>query len=382
VRWNDKTITKAKKILSESRTIGDAARKLGVSYASLTTALCKVGIAPGDLLAQDPLERHAAAAEESKIRREHRELIERVKDAEARLAVRKALDTCKVPKIKRRELSSGLREGTAVALFSDVHCEERVEAGDTPTGNTYSLAVSDVRIGRFFAAVEWLIRKERTATTIRDVVCWLGGDLMSGQIHDENVETSELAPIPTLLWLYPRIVDGLRRLAEDPETENILVPCSYGNHGRDTKTCRFARGAHHSYEWGMYQRLADEFRDHPKIRVYTDTSEHQYVQVYDYSLHFHHGHRVNYGGGVGGITIPINKAVAQWDRVRRCDYHHFGHFHQYIDTGNVVVNGSVIGYNSYAMGIKASPEPPQQAFYVLDSKRGKTAKSPIWVAES
>jgi hypothetical protein len=43
------------------------------------------------------------------------------------------------------------------------------------------------------------------------------------------------------------------------------------------------------------------------------------------------------------------------------------------------VNGSVVGYNGYAMAIKATPEPPQQAFYILDSKRGKTCKSPIWV---
>jgi hypothetical protein len=33
------------------------------------------------------------------------------------------------------------------------------------------------------------------------------------------------------------------------------------------------------------------------------------------------------------------------------------------------------------MSIKATPEPPQQAFYLLDAKRGKTCKSPIWVRE-
>jgi hypothetical protein len=33
------------------------------------------------------------------------------------------------------------------------------------------------------------------------------------------------------------------------------------------------------------------------------------------------------------------------------------------------------------MEIRAPFEPPQQAFYVLDSKRGKTAKHPIWVGD-
>jgi hypothetical protein len=45
----------------------------------------------------------------------------------------------------------------------------------------------------------------------------------------------------------------------------------------------------------------------------------------------------------------------------------------------IQVNGSVIGFNAYAMSIKATPEPPQQFFHLLDSRRGKTAQCPIWV---
>lgn len=329
----------------------------------------------------DPVARAEAARGASALRREHAELVERVREADKRAAFSSALAACPLPPIPRRELRSGLREATAVALFSDVHCEERVLAGDTPIGNTYSLPIAAVRIGRFFSGVEWLIAKERHGTKIRDLVLWLGGDLMSGHIHEENLETSAAPPIQTMLWLYPRVVAGIDQLAADAGLVNISVVCSYGNHGRDTRRAMHATGAHHSYEWGMYQRLSDHYAKHPKVRVSADPSEHQYVKVYDYDLHFHHGHRVQYNGGSGGITIPLNKAVAAWDRVRRCDYHHFGHFHQYIDTGNIVVNGSVIGYNAYAMGIKAMPEAPAQAFYLLDSKRGKTAKSPVWVSE-
>jgi hypothetical protein len=131
----------------------------------------------------------------------------------------------------------------------------------------------------------------------------------------------------------------------------------------------------------MYCQIAQYFEDDPRVRVLADPSAHQYAKAYDFDLHFHHGDETSYHGGVGGITIPLNKAVAQWDIVRRCHYHHFGHWHQYTDTGRIVVNGSLIGYSAYAMAIKAAPEIPQQAFYLLDSKRGKTAKSPIWVSD-
>jgi len=185
-----------------------------------------------------------------------------------------------------------------------------------------------------------------------------------------------------MLWWRPRLVSGIDRLLADSKLERILIPCSYGNHGRSTHKPYRSLGAIHNYEWALYQFLALHYADEPRVKILADKSAHQYVHVYDWDLHFHHGDEANYQGGVGGITIPLNKAAAQWDLAAKCHYHHFGHWHQYIDTGRILVNGSVIGYNAYAMAIKATPEPPQQAFYLLDSKRGKTCKSPIWVRDS
>lgn len=289
-----------------------------------------------------------------------------------------------LPPIPRRELNSGLREAVSIAMLSDVHSEEIVHAHETPTGNVYNPEIADVSIARFFLGYQWLINFHRTAFRITDAGLWLGGDLMTGHIHEEMKETTATAPIETLLWLRPRVISGIDLLLSDPKLEHLHVWCSYGNHGRNTIKPYRARGAAHSYEWLLYQWLAGHYaeRGEKRVRFLADPTAHQYAQVYDYKLHFHHGDETNYQGGSGGITIPLNKAVAQWDIARRCDYHHFGHWHQYIDTGRIVVNGSVIGFNAYAMAIKATPEAPQQAFYLLDSKRGKTCKSPIWVRES
>lgn len=324
------------------------------------------------------IERRKQAARLKRLRSEHSDLADEVERLREVLKIQDVLAAAPLVPIKRTELKSGKREATAVAMLSDLHVEERVRKSDTPSGNVYNLRVAEKRLGRCFSGVEWLINLHREKWQINNLVLWLGGDLCSGQIHEENIETSAGTPITTLLWLYPRIKSGLQQLAKT--VERVDVPCSYGNHGRDTKMPRFTTGAEHSYEWGMYQRLADDFKG-TNVHVMANPSEHQYHSVYGKRLHFHHGHRVNYGGGVGGIMIPVNKAVAQWDKVMPSDIHHFGHFHQYIDAGNVVMNGSLIGFNGYAMGIKATPEPPQQAFYLLDSKRGKTCKSPIWVAE-
>ena len=86
-------------------------------------------------------------------------------------------------------------------------------------------------------------------------------------------------------------------------------------------------------------------------------------------------------GGIGGLSVPLLKAVTRWDLAVRADYHHIGHFHTYSDFGRVLVNGSLIGYGPFSQWIGASPEPPQQLTYMLDSKRGKCQVTPIWVGE-
>jgi len=304
------------------------------------------------------------------------------------LALRSSLDTLAamtsrpLKPVARRERASGMREATAVAGLSDVHCEEKVRLGETPVGNEYSLAIAGHSIRRFFEGYRWLIDLYRERFAIRDAVLWLGGDLMSGHIHEELKENTVSAPIETILWLRTHIRSGIDFLLEDEQLEMLHVPCSYGNHGRSTAKSYRALGATHSYEWLLYQWLASEYEGNPRVKFLADQSAHQYLTVYDYDLHFHHGDEATYLGGVGGITVPLNKSISQWDRAKSCHYHNFGHFHTYLDTGRIAVNGSVIGYNAYAMSIKAEPEPPQQMFYLIDSKRGKTCKSPIWVRET
>ena len=77
------------------------------------------------------------------------------------------------------------------------------------------------------------------------------------------------------------------------------------------------------------------------------------------------------------MAPSLLKAVGKWNNNRRADIDCIGHFHQYVDFGNVVVNGSMIGYNSFAMRNAFSAEPPRQAMFLIDQKRGKTVSEPI-----
>lgn len=274
--------------------------------------------------------------------------------------------------------SASKRQAVAVAMLSDLHYGEVVLPDASTFGNAYNVKIAEYRLARFFDGVCWNTRNIQVWADVSAVVLWLGGDLITGHIHEDLAETA-LAPIPSILALQPLLVDGIRQI------EAIGVPvqivCSYGNHGRTTTKKRIETGAHHSYEWGMYQEIARRFPG----QVIANPKSHQYLDIGGedeaFRLHFTHGDEVQYAGGVGGPSIPLNKATSGWNDVYRCHYHHYGHFHQGLEGRDWLVNGSVIGYNDYAMSIKAKPEPAQQWFYALDSKRGRTAKSPLWVED-
>jgi hypothetical protein len=147
------------------------------------------------------------------------------------------------------------------------------------------------------------------------------------------------------------------------------------------KSYKISKAAANSYEQFMYYSLASYYASNPQVEFLINDSYHTYMNVYNYRLRFHHGDYIRYRGGVGGPTIPINKAIAQWNKSKKADIDLFGHFHQFIDGGDFIVNGSLIGYNAFAMSIKATYEEPKQIFFLIEKSRGKTSVSPIFLSD-
>ena len=127
----------------------------------------------------------------------------------------------------------------------------------------------------------------------------------------------------------------------------------------------------------MYLNLAKRFEGEKRIKFIIPRSQHYYLEVYGKTIRFMHGHNIRYYGGVGGITVPLNKAIAQWDKLQRADLAVLGHFHQFLDGGRWLVNGSLIGYNAFALANKFEYEPPKQAFFLWDKRRDKSVVAPI-----
>jgi len=266
-------------------------------------------------------------------------------------------------------------EGTVVLVASDWHVEENVGA-EVGGLNRYNLAIAKRRATQFFQSGLRLTTLLQKDIRIETMVLALLGDFISNDIHEEFPEVNEQTPMHAIVTAQGFLASGIQFLL-DNSTLNFVIPCHSGNHGRTTRTTRFGTENGHSLEFLMYSHLAAYFRHEPRVRFLIPEGMHSYVQVYDSLIRFQHGHAIKYGGGVGGIYIPVNKAIGQWNKGRRADLDVFGHFHQLRDGGNFVCNGSLIGYSSFALSIKADYEPPKQALFLIDKKRGRTCTWPV-----
>ena len=127
----------------------------------------------------------------------------------------------------------------------------------------------------------------------------------------------------------------------------------------------------------MYTNLRQQFKDEKRITFVISESYHCYLRVYDMTIRFHHGHTIRYMGGIGGITVPVNNKIMRWSKNPiKVDLDCFGHFHQLVDGGQFICNGSMIGYSNMG-ALFGGFERPQQSLFLIDKIRGKTVHIPI-----
>lgn len=289
--------------------------------------------------------------------------------AESRTGIMKAIRQ-PIPADSIARLKSG-GDAVAVLALSDWHVEEHVDPLTVNGLNEYTPDIAKKRAEEVFRRAAMLIDFSRGFAKIDTAVVWLGGDFITGYIHQELEEGNFMSPTEAILFSQELIVKGMRFLKRETKLKRLIVPTSFGNHGRTTEKRRIATSYANSYEWLMYKSLESHVKD-AGWEWHVENGYFNWVRLFDkFNLRFSHGDQILYAGGVGGISIPVNKAIAQWNKVQRADYDFFGHYHQSIDLTRWTCNGSLIAYGPYALAIKAEPESPSQTLSIISKDRGK-----------
>lgn len=317
-----------------------------------------------------------------------------VKDENARLRRQLANSAAEVDRLERVAEYSGRglnppkwlarvpkkaeKIATLCTILSDCHFDEVVNPSEIGGRNAYDRTIADMRLERYFSQVVRLARDYLTGMTFDGVVLMLGGDLISGDIHEELSQTNQAQTLDTVLYWSERIAAGISLLAD--EFGQVHVPVVVGNHGRRSRKPRAKGRARDNYDWLIGQLVARHFDQHPRVTFDIPDGTDALVKVHDTTLLLTHGDQVSGGGGIGGIWPPVMRMVAK--KRTRHDFSSvvMGHWHQLImaPTAGVIVNGSLKGEDEYAAVSNFSPERAQQALFTVAPGHGITFSAPVF----
>lgn len=321
----------------------------------------------------------------SELEATRRNLLKELEVSESRVGILQSLREGAPAELYAPSGNPHAQEASIVLLCSDWHVGETVRPETAQNRNRYDRKIAAKRIDGLIDGFLWHLETLRTREgygwNINNVVVWLGGDIITGYIHEELMESNSMSPTEEVLFASQLVRRLLDAVASHPGIESVHVPCSYGNHGRTTPKKRISTSAKNSFEWLMYQVLAEQYANHPKIKFTIAGGEVMLCRVYQHTLRFTHGDLwgLRYGGGVGGITIPIKKYVMRENENESAAVTCFGHFHQFVDEQRFVVNNCLIGYGALSQSLGAPFSPPSQVMFLMDRKRGKKFATEIFL---
>jgi len=276
------------------------------------------------------------------------------------------------------------KAATLVVMLSDTHFDEVVNPDEVDGLNAYNRAIAELRLERWTQNVIKLSRHYLSGMKYDGCVILLGGDIFSGDIHEELSETNEDTMMSSCWYWSGRIAAAIDVLAQ--EFKNVHVASVVGNHGRTTRKPRAKLRAKTNFDWLLTKVVERHFQDNEKITFSIPDGADCYLTIYSHGHLLTHGDQVSGGGGIGGIYPPIMRL-----RARKAQRHHstgtnfetlwLGHWHQYLPSPSLVVNGSLKGWDEYAAISNFQFEVPQQALAIVTPEHNITIQSPVFCVD-
>lgn len=272
--------------------------------------------------------------------------------------------------------------GVPTMMCSDWHWGEVISPTQVGGINSYDLEIAHARVRRLVHNAIDLLNNHMVNPQYPGFVLALGGDMLSGDIHDELKETNAIPLIPAVLDLFGVLIWCISTLAD--KFGKVFVPCVTGNHGRNTQKIRAKDRAFTSFDWLLYCLLEKHFENDSRITFLVPDGCDASYKIYNHSYLLTHGDQFRGGDGMIGALGPIIRG----DHKKRSrnnqiglgyDTLLLGHWHQLIQMNRLIVNGSLCGYNEYAYAGNFPFETPKQALWITHPQHGITFSMPVHV---
>lgn len=276
--------------------------------------------------------------------------------------------------------------GIPCLLLTDVHWDETVDPRQVDGVNCYNRTIAEQRLKRLFEGTINVTRDYMAGLRYEGFQLFLGGDIVSGIIHEELRETNEATIMDSVVSVLEPLEAGINLLAQT--FGKVHMTAVVGNHGRNSRKPRAKNRAQDNFDWLIYKLIERDFRGRSEVTTQVADGADAHVQVYSTRYLLTHGDQFRGGTGISAALAPLllgahRKTRRQSAAGKPYDLMVMGHFHQsiFFPSKGLIVGGSVIGYNEYAALENLEPEPPQNTLWITTPERGVTLSSPVYVSD-
>jgi hypothetical protein len=323
----------------------------------------------------------------AKVKGLERELAPLRADAEARAAVQHVVTEMDVPRWAVEPSTRAGEHGVPSILATDWHTGETINERLIGGVNRYSRAIQEERVRLLAANGIEMLTRHTTNPRYPGLVLAVGGDMVSGGIHEE-LEVTNWCDIRDAVRITARLLCGVIRAFAEKVTPNILVPMVTGNHGRLTKFTQHKRRVGTSADAMVYDSVAEYFHRDRSITVAIAEGVSLRYRIFDHRYLLLHGDKDSIGqkGGDGiiGAIGPLMRGKKNL-RARNAEIGQdfdtliTGHWHTRYPIPGLIVGQALKGYDELAWGWGFPFGEPTQELWFTHPDRGVTSHHPIYL---
>jgi len=272
-------------------------------------------------------------------------------------------------------LENNKKKKTALLMISDIHIGEIVKKEDTLGLNEYSTEIAKKRIDTLFKKCIDNCKE----LNVSDIVVALGGDLISGIIHEEILRNSDDSLTKIIIGLADYLAQHIRELTK--YFNSIKVYSVVGNHGRVLAgKPYYANYSELNFETLILNFMQRELKNVVEEFVLPE-GLFTIFNVMGKTICLTHGHIFKGGNGFQVVPNTVSRDSAKLVGMiemtsKRVDYFIIGHFHNpgigqsFIGNIPVYINGTIMGANAYTISNYKNAIPPSQTLLIMEENIG------------
>ncbi len=278
------------------------------------------------------------------------------------------------------------RHGIPGLLLSDIHLGEVVYPNQVFHSNDFNTEICHRRIRRVADTTIHLTHNILADPEYPGFVLKLGGDMINGVIHEELTIGSDKRFMEQIIEIADAVHAVILKFVK--VYGKVYVVGVPGNHGRTTRKPMAKFNASTNTDWLVYQMLERFLM--PLVAAGRVTFNCPPARDVTYKVAGHrfrltHGDQFRGGDSMIGFLGPVTRgdkkkkfvAVSLPGDNELYDTLEIGHFHQLHQTRKLIANGSIKGWDEYAMSSNFEWEPPQQSLYLTHEKYGINHFMPV-----